>query len=421
MHEFMKEETPVMITVADIQKKVDACQDEALQCLVEAIQSPSPTGSELPMAQTMKKWLDKLDIQVDAYEYEKDRPNFIATWTGSQEGKSFLFNGHMDVFPATESGDPNYNPWSGEIKDGYVWGRGTSDMKGGDCAALMAVKFLKEMGFDPKGKIILNYVSDEESGGEKGILSLLNDNLIQADFGISMEPSSQTDDTTDVMVGHGGVYPCKIVVYGDGGHAAKTIDPNDSDNIYGGEHAIQKAMKAVAALEKLAVEISKKPPTVLGQSHLAVTKINAGIAVNNYPRRAEICIDRRYMENETPESVDAEIIAALEAVKQEDPTFAYEFHNHYEPDTPVFINDEESEIVKAIDASCEAVCGRTPKHFTKVGGCDMAYVKRAIGGNYPWFGPGLLKGIASADEKVPVVNYLNCIKVYMATLVKLMG
>jgi len=146
MHEFMKEETPVMITVADIQKKVDACQDEALQCLVEAIQSPSPTGSELPMAQTMKKWLDKLDIQVDAYEYEKDRPNFIATWTGSQEGKSFLFNGHMDVFPATESGDPNYNPWSGEIKDGYVWGRGTSDMKGGDCAALMAVKFLKEMG-----------------------------------------------------------------------------------------------------------------------------------------------------------------------------------------------------------------------------------------------------------------------------------
>ena len=95
--------------------------------------------------------------------------------------------------------------------------------------------------------------------------------------------------------------------------------------------------------------------TEYGQSHMAVTKIHAGIAVNNYARRAEICIDRRYMPNETPESVDAEIIAALEEVKKADPTFEYEFHNRYEPDTPVFVNDENSEIVKAIDASCEAV------------------------------------------------------------------
>ena len=180
-------------------------------------------------------------------------------------------------------------------------------------------------------------------------------------------------------------------------------------------------MKAVAALNKLADEvIAKKPVTEYGQSHMAVTKINAGIAVNNYPRRAEICIDRRYMPNETPESVDAEIIAALEEVKKTDPTFEYEFHNHYEPDTPVFVNDENSEIVKAIDASCEAVCGRTPKHFTKVGGCDVAYIKKAIGGDYPWFGPGTDE-IACADEKVSIENYLNCIMVYMATLVKMMA
>ena len=158
----------------------------------------------------------------------------------------------------------------------------------------------------------------------------------------------------------------------------------------------------------------------LGDVYKRQTKIHAGIAVNNYARRAEICIDRRYMPNETPESVDAEIIAALEEVKKADPTFEYEFHNRYEPDTPVFVNDENSEIVKAIDASCEAVCGRTPKHFTKVGGCDVAYIKKAIGGDYPWFGPGTDE-IACADEKVSIENYLNCIMVYMATLVKMLG
>ena len=53
-----------MITVEQIKKKVADSKEEALQCLVEAIQSPSPTGSELPMALTMKKWLDKLGIDV---------------------------------------------------------------------------------------------------------------------------------------------------------------------------------------------------------------------------------------------------------------------------------------------------------------------------------------------------------------------
>ena len=100
----------VMITVEQIKKKVADSKEEALQCLVEAIQSPSPTGSELPMALTMKKWLDKLGIQVDTYEYQKDRPNFIAEWKGTQEGKTFLFNGHMDVFPPQKRRTPATMP-----------------------------------------------------------------------------------------------------------------------------------------------------------------------------------------------------------------------------------------------------------------------------------------------------------------------
>lgn len=405
-----------MINLDSIKEYVQEHKEEALQCLVEALQSPSPTGSELPMAITVKKWLDKIGIPVQTFEYEKDRPNFVADWNGSTEGKNFLFNGHMDVFPATETDDPTYNAWSGEIKEGAVYGRGSSDMKGGDCAAIMAVKFLKEMGFDPKGSITLNFVSDEESGGAMGILPLLEEGVLKGDFGISMEPTDM-----GVLIAHGGTYPCKIVVYGDGGHAAKPINPDDKDNKYGGEDAIKKAMKAVAALNKLEDEvISKKPATFCGQSHLAVTKINAGIAVNNYARRCEIMIDRRYMPDETPESVDAEIIGALEAVKKEDPTFAYEFHNHYEPDTPVFVVPEDSGIVKALDETCVELFGELPKHITKVGGADASYIKRAIGTEMPWFGPGTFK-IACADECVTIENYLNCIIVYMQTMVKMMG
>lgn len=404
-----------MFSIESIKKYVEDNKEEAIKCLVESLQSPSPTGSELPHAQTLIKWIESADIPVKVYEYQKDRPNVIAEWKGSKEGATFLFNGHFDVFPPVDTDDPDYDPWSGKIEDGKAYAAGSSDMKSGDCAAIMAVKFLKNMGFDPEGSITLNFVSDEENGGEFGILSLLEEGVLKGDFGISMEPTDMA-----VLVEHGGTKPCKVIVYGDGGYAGRNLNMDDPDNVYGGEDAIKKAMKAVAALNKLAEEIDKKPETRCGKSHLAVTKINAGIAVNNYPRRCEIVMDRRYMPNETPEAVDAEIINALEAIKLDDPTFTYEYEPHYEPDTPVFSVDEESDIVKAIHEASTAVLGKEPAHIGKVGGADAAYIKRALGTVMPWYGPGTMN-IACKTEHVEIDNYINCIIVYMLTMVKMMS
>lgn len=405
-----------MFTAEKIRAYVDSHRDEALHCLVEALQSPSPTGSELPMAKTMLRWLEKTGLAADVYEYQKDRPNIIAEWKGTQAGKTFLFNGHMDVFPPSETDDPTYDPWSGEVKDGRIYGRGSCDMKGGDCAALMAVKFLREMGFDPKGSVMLSFVSDEERGGEYGTLALLKDGLLKGDFGINME---STD--LGVLVGHGGTYPCRIVVHGDGGHAAKPINPDDKDNRYGGEDAITKGMKAVAALNRLKEEvIEKKPETAFGRSRLTVTMFHAGVAVGNYARRAEIMIDRRYLPGETPESVDAEIIGALESVKETDSTFSYEFHPRYEPDTPVLQIPEDCGMVKTLDGICEEMFGETPVHITKVAGSDAAYIRRSIGTDMPWFGPGSPR-FACADENLILENYFKCIAVYMLAMVRMLS
>ena len=307
---------------------------------------------------------------------------------------------------------------AGEIKNGYVYGRGASDMKSGDCAALIAVMLLKKMGFDPKGSITINYVSDEENGGTYGILPMLDAGLIEGDFGISMEPSS-----LGVVLEHGGTYPCRIVIYGDGGHASRKINSADKENIYGGEDAIKKSVKALQALYKLQDEvIDKKPVSGDCKSNLAVTRIMAGNVVNNYARRAEILIHRRYLPTETPESVDAEIIGALEEVKKSDPTFTYEFHSHYEPDTPVFKVPEDSLIVQTLDEVCEELLGKQTKALEDHGGADASYIRRAIGIDMPWFGPGSRDGgVATTEERVFIEDYLNCIVVYMMTMVKMMS
>lgn len=406
-----------MFTVDEIVKAVEENREEAIQCLVEALQSPSPTGSEKPMADTMLKWLDKLDISVDTYEYMENRPNIIAEWKGTLPGKRFLFNGHMDVFPPSEGEPGKYGPWSGKIEDGYVYGRGADDMKSGDCAAYMAVKLLKQMGFDPKGSIVLNYVVDEENGSEYGVVSLLKEQLLNADIGISMEPSDMR-----IKLGHGGVYTCQVIVNGDGGPSALPMNTNGKENKYGSQDAIEKSIPALQALYALRKHILEtKAPTDFGYSLLAVTKIQAGDATNTYARKATITMDRRFLPGETIETVDAEIIGAMEKVKETDPTFDYEYVPFYEPSMPVYDVDENGYMVTTMDEAFEELFGKKPVHFRSSGGTDASYITAATRVDMPWAGPGHHdNGPATADERVCIDWYLDCIKWYMLTLVKTM-
>ena len=74
------------------------------------------------------------------------------------------------MFFPPDDRDPGYfGPWSGKIQDGFLYGRGSCDMKGGDAGVMMAVLFLKKMGFDPKGSVALTWMCDEENGGELGV------------------------------------------------------------------------------------------------------------------------------------------------------------------------------------------------------------------------------------------------------------
>lgn len=406
-----------MFTAEKIKNYVDNHSDDALNCLVKALQSPSPTGYEKPMADTMYAMLQELDIPIAVHEYAPERPNYIAEWCGSKPGKRFLFNGHMDVFPPSE-GDSGISggPWSGKIIEGNVYGRGASDMKGGVCASYMAVKFLKEMGFDPKGSIVLNYVVDEENSSEYGVVSLLRDKLLTADYGISPEPSDNR-----VKLGHGAIYCFQIVVHGDGGHAGFPIDPKAEGN-YGNQDAIEKSILALQALYGLRKRILAKPTNEFGQSIMSITMINAGDASNTYARKAVITVDRRPLPNESKEEMEAEIIQALEDVKKIDPTFSYEYIPEYQPTMPVYNVPEDSFMVQTIDTAYEELFGEKPEHFRKCGGTDASFICDATDIDMPWFGPGYHdSGMATESECISIENYLNCIKTYMLTLVKAMS
>ena len=406
------------ITKEQIEKIVDENVDEALELLVNALQTPSPTGAENLMGETMCRWLDKVGIKYNVYTYNNNQPNIIAELSGDGE-KSFVFNGHMDVFPGYDNENSDYNPWSGEIKDGKIYGRGASDMKGGNCAAFMAMHLLNKLGWKPAGKVLLTLVSDEERGGKYGTLSLIKEGLIKADYGISMEPSG-----FQTCVNHGGVYPFKVTVYGDGGIASEDV-PNseiDSFNVYGGEDAIHKIVKAVYELNK---NIIRKRKNVRGMiSHMSITNIHGGTpnVINNHCREAFLLIDRRYIPGETPESIRTEIVDALEGVKKYDPYFVYKVEGPVEPDCPFLDIAEDSIVVEALDRAHEELFGGKTVHRTMLAGSDAAYISKYCNTNIPWFGPGAHEyGIAAKDEYIPIENYINCIKMYMHVLIDIMS
>ena len=82
-------------------------------------------------------------------------PNLVARIRGKEKGKRLVFNGHLDTYPA---GDPKLwkrNPFSGDCEDGKIFGRGVSDMKGGDTASIMTFLFLAEHRHHMKGEVVL--------------------------------------------------------------------------------------------------------------------------------------------------------------------------------------------------------------------------------------------------------------------------
>lgn len=281
--------------VEQIKAIVEENRDEAIQFLVNAVQIPSVTGEEENISKFYHQKFDAMGLETEVHAMQENRPNLISTWKNT-DGPTFVFNGHYDVFPPVASDPGKYGPWAGKIVDGCLYGRGSVDMKGGLCAAVMAVDFLKRNGFQPNGNVVISCDCDEELGGKYGVEYLLSQNLLNYDFGITMEP-------TQGMVhieGGGGLF-LKVTYTSETWHGG--VQRN------GWVDALQKAVIAAQKLYELDAKIRKEKyyEPFDGGAFLSITEFDAGEAMNVHPSSCSFTVDRRLVPGETPESVKKEI------------------------------------------------------------------------------------------------------------------
>lgn len=132
---------------------------------------------ERAAAEYVASLLDEVGIAVEVHEPLPGRTSLVARWGGRPKGAergALLLHGHLDVVPA-EAADWQVHPFSGEIRDGYVWGRGAVDMKDSDAMLLSVVRARARAGRLPEREVVLCFTADEEAGGHHGAQRLVED------------------------------------------------------------------------------------------------------------------------------------------------------------------------------------------------------------------------------------------------------
>src|SRR3954470_3740397 len=145
---------------------VDICRD--LLRLDTTNYGDGSGPGERKAAEHVAALLDEVGIDAELYEGVAGRTNVVAHWgSGSHPVGPLLLHGHLDVVPA-EADDWTMHPFSGEVQDGQLWGRGAVDMKDFDAMLLSSVRARARAGVVPDRPLVLCFTADEEAGGHKG-------------------------------------------------------------------------------------------------------------------------------------------------------------------------------------------------------------------------------------------------------------
>jgi acetylornithine deacetylase/succinyl-diaminopimelate desuccinylase-like protein len=154
---------------------IEAMADDVVRMAVELIRidSSNPTSTERLAAEYVARELSDLGLVPEMTESEPGRASLVTRWPGADpDAPALLMHHHLDVVPA-DPADWTVPPFSGEVKDGCVWGRGAVDRKGSVAATLAAVRSLRSAGATPSRDVVLAFSADEEAGGRLGVKHLV--------------------------------------------------------------------------------------------------------------------------------------------------------------------------------------------------------------------------------------------------------
>lgn len=371
------------------------------------IRSENPPGSTADVVAFIGEFLDSLGVKSRIISHPGGRENLVTTGAGSR----LLLCGHVDVVPAIPD-DWTHDPWSGEVADGYVWGRGATDMKGGCAALLTAYRESLDSGVEPD--VQFAFVCDEETGGEYGIRSLLAQDLLGPRECLIAEPTPETSPA----VGQKGLYRIDLSFRGRPGHSS----------LYPlvGKSAVMAAFDLIGYLREVHARpfpVGEDLQPLIDQSARVFSEV-FGIAggddiltrVMFNPGRIEggekanIVAEQCRMELDIRVPWGCSLEGLRRGIAEHAPDAVIRETDVAEPT----LTSPNARIVRTVSREVERVYGKvTP--FLQWAASDAKYL-RDVGFDVVEYGPGEIPTLHAVDERVRVGQLEKAVDVYQGVI-----
>ncbi len=405
-------------TVEDMKRRVLQWIDEDKSALVDFLSafvraaSPNPPGDTRAAADHVCAFLHARGLPFSVIAPRAEMPNIAGTFECAAPGRHLALNGHIDVYPVTDAGGWRRAPFSGDVADGRVHGRGAADMKCGTTASLAAYAYLHRLRDRLHGRVSLSAVSDEESGGRwgNGYLMEHHPELI-GDCCLNGEPGSPHL----VRIGEKGPLWARFTVTAPAGHGSYPIP---------GRGAIAKAARLIADLERVTRLTPATPPALAAALERARPAMERGLGAGAVETVQAVTLNVGTIRGGTKISLrasecvfDADIrlpigiekavlMAELDAILARHPDARMEELIFAAPN----VSDPAGEMVGILQDNVERLMGFRPPPAVSIGGSDARFWRyRGIPAYI--YGPTPM-GVGGSNESVAIDEFLHIVRVH---------
>jgi succinyl-diaminopimelate desuccinylase len=413
-----------MIAIVErVEKEIEEMKDDIVEDLINSIRIPTenPPGERYnEMVSFYNRKLIAFDYSTEVVKLSEDelkklvrlgkgdRPNLVGV---IGRGKlKITFNGHYDVVPAGKGW--RVDPFKGEIVNGKIYGRGSSDMKSGIISQIYAVEVLRRIiRLEESFTITQTIVCDEETVGNQnaGTYYLINKGFISrenTDYVVFTEPAG----IWRILNGHRGALWGFIKVFGrkaHGGFPQLGIDAiRKANEILVKYYEEADKLKSIESNYKIIPEAGKNPSLLIGT-------LNCGDWMNTVADECTLSFVRRLIPEERIDDARGKILSVLKEKEEKDKGFRYDYTEHYAVDT--IIENTNNELYNSFSLAIEEILGVKPEIGISAGTFDMRFTHFA---NIPSinYGPGKIELAHSTDEYVDIKDLLTSIKVISTAL-----
>jgi acetylornithine deacetylase len=397
-------------------------EDEIVAMCCDVVNIPSPTGEELEMGRYMRRVLEDTRLNVTCQEVEEGRANVVGLWEGTGNGKSLMFNGHMDT---SNTGREAFLTGLGykakaAIRNGMIYGLGIYNMKGALVCYTQAVKALMRAGVKLEGDVIIAAVvgeiektqwSDEFVGKEfrgygVGTHHLVNHGVLP-DMCILGEPTDM-----QLVLGHYGTVWVHISTRGHYVHTAFTRGKQEHSSVFRMKEILDPIYAWIAAWEKKAT-YDRQPGVV----NVGCVRGGHPWRVSRTPDRTGVFLDVRVPPTMPLKEVRTSIKQLVLDLRKKHPDYGVEYETYVS--VPGAEISKDHPLVKTIEACHQRVLGTAPKHATVLWDSDASVMTR-YGIETLNYGPS--SGPRDAEgEKVAIETLVNTTRVYALAAAEICG